>query len=84
MQVPQQQGLETSMPQDNKNPYIIPNVALAQANERLRRIDQMKLAQAQQAGAEAGKAEAEAEIMAGLGALSQPAPMYANPGLGLV
>ena len=59
-----QQGLEP-------NPYYAPNVSLQQSNQRVTGEDQMRLAQAEQAGAMAGKAQAETEIMAGLGAMGQ-------------
>ena len=62
---PQQQG--------NQNPYYKPNVALEQANGGLTGATQQREAQIAQASAEAGKAKAEANIMAGLGALGQQA-----------
>ena len=82
-QVPQQGlGVAQGVPQAQQkvNPYHKPNASLVRATDRITGADQAKLAQAQQAGAQAGKAQAEAEILAGLGALTQ----QANPGLGLV
>lgn len=73
----QQQGLGApTAPQQGQgqpNPYVTPNEALAQANGRLTGETEMKLAQAQQAGAQAGKMEAEANLLRGLGAMGQQA-----------
>lgn len=71
----QQQGLgQPTAPQGSQgtqNPYYTPNVALKQATERINGAAAMKLAQAEQAGAMAGKAQAETEIMQGLQAMGQ-------------
>jgi len=71
----QQQGLGAPLApqqvQGNTNPYVRPNEALLQANQQLTGEAQMKLAQAAQAGAQAGKAQAETNIIQGLGAVGQ-------------
>lgn len=72
-----QQGLGAPQaaphPQGNQNPYHTPNIALQQANGTLTGATQQREAQIAQASAQAGKAEAEANIMAGLGAIGQQA-----------
>ena len=71
----QQQGLGAPLApqqvQGSTNPYVKPNEALAQATQQLTGEAQMKLAQAAQAGAQAGKAQAETNIIRGLGAVGQ-------------
>jgi len=56
-----QQGL--TAPQAAQNPYVTSSVALDRYNARITGEDQLKLAQAEQAGAQAGKAQAEAEML---------------------
>lgn len=72
-----QQGLEAPAEQGSQNPYVRPNEALVQTNDRITGARELQLAQAQQAGAQAGKAEAEANILRGLGAMG--AQMQAGP-----
>ena len=79
-----QQGLGTPQGQTAPNPYHRPNASLQQATDRITGVNNLKLAQAQEAGAMAGKAQAEADILNGLGELAQAEIMNANQGLGLV
>jgi len=73
----QQQGLGgptgPQQPQGNTNPYVRPNEALVQANQQLTGEAQAKLAQAHAAGAQAGKTQAETNIIQGLGAVGAQA-----------
>jgi len=59
---------EAPQAQQAPNPYFTPSPALQGYNGQLSGENEAKLAQAHQAGAQAGKAEAEARIMASLGA----------------
>lgn len=59
----QEQGLGAPTAPQAQNPYYQPSVALQERNDRLTGASDLRLAQAQQAGAEAGKAQAEANIM---------------------
>lgn len=60
-----QQGLEP-------NPYYKPNASLEQSTQRITGEDQLRLAQAEQAGAMAGKARAEADMLGALSGLGNP------------
>jgi len=62
-----QQGLGAPQQQTAQNPYYQSNAGLDATTANINGEAQLKQAQTLQAGAQAGKAQAEAEIMQGLG-----------------
>jgi len=84
MPVPQHpgntQGLgaptQAPQPQGNQNPYYTPNVALGQANGRMTGENELAMAQAAQAGAQAGKTQAEAQMLQQMQGLVPPQAEY--------
>jgi hypothetical protein len=72
--ISQQQGLGDPAGNEQGNPYFVPNEALGSYTAKRSGAQAQQLAEAELIGARAGKAEAEASIMAGLGALGQQQP----------
>jgi len=62
-QPPQQQGLGAPSGQSTPNPYYKPSPSLNAYNDKLTGAQALQQAQAMQAGAEAGKAQAETQML---------------------
>jgi len=70
-EIPQHPGAQRGLgsptaaqqPQAAPNPYVQPNVALQASTGQITGANELAMAQAAQAGAQAGKAQAEAEIL---------------------